>query len=60
MTKTKTKTKRPPSEPGRLDHPVGIKATPEQVAAWEAAAAREQRTLSNWIRMRLDAAAEIA
>lgn len=57
---TTTKKKRAPSEPSPLDRPVGIKATDEQVAKWEAAADREQRTLSNWIRMKLDAAAEVA
>lgn len=55
---TKRQTKKAP-EPSRLDQPVGIKATPEQVAAWERAAESEQRTLSNWIRMKLDAAAEL-
>jgi len=39
------------------DEYIGLRATTEQRTFWEAAAAKDRRTLTDWIRIQLDDAA---
>jgi hypothetical protein len=48
----------PRSASGRLSQPVSVQTTEEERATWEGAAKRVKRTLSEWCRDELYAAAE--
>ena len=50
----------PRSASGRPSRPITIRVTDEERAAWEGAAGRAKRTLSEWCRDELNAAAERA
>jgi hypothetical protein len=50
----------PRSPSGRPSRPVSVRATEEERAAWAGAAKRARRTLSEWCREALNAAAERA
>lgn len=48
----------PRSASGRPSQPVSVRATEEERDAWQRAAQRLKRTLSDWCRAELNAAAE--
>ena len=42
------------------DHTVKVRITEQDLEAWEAAAAKDHRTLSDWIRMRCEGLTDTA
>ncbi len=46
--------------PMAKDHTVKVRITEQDLEAWEAAAAKDHRTLSDWIRMRCEGLTDTA
>ena len=46
-----------PNRSGKVK--VNFWVTPEELEAWRSAAERDHRTLSNWVRVKLDDSAEV-
>lgn len=51
--------KKPPAVKRTRDIPLQVRITPEEHATYKRAAETDNRTLSNWVRDRLNAAAKL-